>query len=224
MIRKLADQYHADHPKITIELDSLNTDQQKLKLKTQAASKEVPDITVVNPAAQMQPFVDADLFEPLNDMVTKNGLKDTFQAGLLDFYTFNGNLYALPDGNNLAVNPPATYEELVAHDRNRRDAGESAANAHKLRVPGIRALLQRRREGDRGRAAIHRRPFCHGAVAGESGILRVFEPGVLQPAVQAKNRRRLQGFPHTASPRPRDEAAARFGVEGRRHLRTRRVP
>jgi raffinose/stachyose/melibiose transport system substrate-binding protein len=128
MIRKLADQYHADHPNITIELDSLNTDQQKLKLKTQAASKEVPDITVVNPAAQMQPFVDADLFEPLNDMVAKNGLKDTFQAGLLDFYTFNGNLYALPDGNNVAViyynkslfkqagiaNPPATFEELVA--------------------------------------------------------------------------------------------------------------
>jgi len=127
MLHKLVDQYQNEHPNIKIELDSLNTDQQKLKLKTQAASKEVPDITIVNPAAQMQPFVDADLFEPLNDMVEKNGLKDTFQSGLLDAYTFNGKLYALPDGNNIAVvyynkslfqqagiaNPPSTFEELV---------------------------------------------------------------------------------------------------------------
>jgi raffinose/stachyose/melibiose transport system substrate-binding protein len=107
-------------------LDSLNTDQQKLKLKTQAASREMPDITIVNPAAQMQPFVDADLFVPLNEMVEKNGLKGTFQEGILDYYTFNNNLYALPDGNNIAlvyynkslfnqagVQVPTTFEELV---------------------------------------------------------------------------------------------------------------
>ncbi|MFC5402246.1 extracellular solute-binding protein [Cohnella soli] len=126
MLRKIVAQYEADHPNIKIELDSLNTDQQKLKLKTQAASKEVPDITIVNPAAQMKPFVDADLFAPLNEMVEKNGLKDTFQAGILDYYSFNGNLYALPDGNNIALiyynkkmfqeagaKVPTTFEELV---------------------------------------------------------------------------------------------------------------
>jgi len=126
MLQKIVKQYEADHPNIKIELDSLNTDQQKLKLKTQAASKEVPDITIVNPAAQMKPFVDADLFAPLNEMVEKNGLKGTFQEGILDYYSFNGNLYALPDGNNIAliyynkkmfeeagVKVPTTFEELV---------------------------------------------------------------------------------------------------------------
>ncbi|MFB9279512.1 extracellular solute-binding protein [Cohnella cellulosilytica] len=126
MLRKIVAQYEADNPNIKIELDSLNTDQQKLKLKTQAASKEVPDITIVNPAAQMQPFVDADLFAPLNEMVEKNGLKGTFQEGILDYYSFNGNLYALPDGNNIALiyynkkmfdeagaTVPTTFEELV---------------------------------------------------------------------------------------------------------------
>ncbi|MFD0621229.1 extracellular solute-binding protein [Paenibacillus sp. GCM10027629] len=126
MLHKIVDQYQKDHPNITIELDSLNTDQQKLKLKTQAASKEVPDITIVNPAAQMQPFIDADLFAPLNDMIGQNGLKDTFQKGILDYYTFNGNVYALPDGNNIAVvyynkslfekagvKVPTTFEEMV---------------------------------------------------------------------------------------------------------------
>ncbi|MFC4812486.1 extracellular solute-binding protein [Paenibacillus sp. GCM10023250] len=127
MLHAIVDQYQKDHPNVKIELDSLNTDQQKLKLKTQAASKEVPDITIVNPAAQMKPFVDAKLFAPLNDMLEQNGLKDTFQKGLLDYYSFDNNVYALPDGNNIEVvyynkdlfeqagikNTPTTFEELV---------------------------------------------------------------------------------------------------------------
>ncbi|MWV42250.1 extracellular solute-binding protein [Paenibacillus sp. HJL G12] len=126
LMNKLVKQYETDHPNIKIELDSLNTDQQKLKLKTQAASKEVPDITVVNPAAQMQPFVDAKLLAPLNDMLDQNGLKDTFQDGLLDWYSFDGNTYALPDGNNIGVvyynkelfdkagvKVPTTFEEML---------------------------------------------------------------------------------------------------------------
>ncbi|SDE64742.1 raffinose/stachyose/melibiose transport system substrate-binding protein [Paenibacillus sp. UNCCL117] len=126
MLKKIVADYQAKNPNIKIELDSLNTDQQKLKLKTQAASKEVPDITIVNPAAQMKPFVDAGLFAPLNDMVAQNGLKDTFQSGILDWYTFNNNIYALPDGNNIGVvyynkelfqqagvEVPKTFEEMV---------------------------------------------------------------------------------------------------------------
>ncbi|MCJ8012561.1 extracellular solute-binding protein [Paenibacillus sp. KQZ6P-2] len=126
LMNKLVKQYETDHPNIKIELDSLNTDQQKLKLKTQAASKEMPDITVVNPSAQMKPFVDAKLLAPLNDMLDQNGLKDTFQDGLLDWYSFDGNTYALPDGNNIAVvyynkelfdqagvKVPTTFEEML---------------------------------------------------------------------------------------------------------------
>jgi len=126
LMKKLVTQYQTEHPNIKIELDSLNTDQQKLKLKTQAASKEVPDITIVNPAAQMKPFVEAGLFAPLNDMLDQNGLKGTFQEGLLDWYSFDNNTYALPDGNNIAVvyynkelfekagvQVPTTFEEML---------------------------------------------------------------------------------------------------------------
>ncbi|WP_138494702.1 extracellular solute-binding protein [Paenibacillus pinistramenti] len=127
-LHDLVDSYMKEHPNVKIELDTLNTDQQKLKLKTQAASKEVPDITIVNPAAQMQPFVDAGLLAPLNDMLDQNGLKDTYQAGLLDNYTFDGNVYAVPDGNNIEVvyynkdlfqqagisQVPTTFDELLA--------------------------------------------------------------------------------------------------------------
>lgn len=136
VMKKIVQQYQDEHPHIRIELDSLNTDQQKLKLKTQAASREVPDITIVNPAAQMKPFVDAGLFAPLNDMVEKNGLKDTFQEGILDWYTFDNNLYALPDGNNIGlvyynkelfeqagVQVPATFEEMVATVKTLKEKG-----------------------------------------------------------------------------------------------------
>ncbi|MDR9854076.1 extracellular solute-binding protein [Paenibacillus sp. VCA1] len=126
LMNKLVKQYETEHPNIKIELDSLNTDQQKLKLKTQAASKEVPDITVVNPAAQMQPFVEAKLLAPLDDMLDQNGLRGTFQDGLLDWYSFDGHTYAVPDGNNIGVvyynkelfekggvNVPTTFEDML---------------------------------------------------------------------------------------------------------------
>lgn len=127
MIKEIVRQYERDHPHIKIELDSLNTDQQKLKLKTQAAAKEVPDITIVNPAAQMKPFVDAGLLAPLNDVADKDGLKNTFQQGLLDYYSFDDKLYAFPDGNNIEVvfynkelfakagiqKLPSTFDELI---------------------------------------------------------------------------------------------------------------
>ncbi|ADO54387.1 extracellular solute-binding protein [Paenibacillus polymyxa] len=127
MIKQIVSQYEQDHPHVKIELDSLNTDQQKLKLKTQAAAKEVPDITIVNPAAQMKPFVDAGLLAPLNDVADKEGLKDTFQDGLLNYYSFDDKLYAFPDGNNIEVvfynkelfeqagiqKLPTTFDELI---------------------------------------------------------------------------------------------------------------
>jgi len=126
MIRTIVGNYETEHPNVKIELDSLSTDQQKLKLKTQAASKEVPDITIVNPGAQLKPFVDAGLFAPLNEMIEKNGLKDTFQGNILDYYTFDGNLYALPDGYNVGLvyynkkmfeeagaKVPTTFEEML---------------------------------------------------------------------------------------------------------------
>jgi raffinose/stachyose/melibiose transport system substrate-binding protein len=126
IMNKIIADYTAANPNVKIELDSLNADQQKIKLKTQAASNEVPDITIVNPAAQMKPFVDGGVLAPLNDMVEQNGLKDTFTSGILDYYSFDNNLYGLPDGNNIAMvyynkelfekagaKVPTTYEEMV---------------------------------------------------------------------------------------------------------------
>ncbi|MFC5407470.1 extracellular solute-binding protein [Cohnella soli] len=126
-LRKLVAEYTAAHPNITFTIDALPTDQQKLKLKTQAASNEIPDITSLNPGAQMKPFVDEDLLAPLDDILDKDGLRDTFKKDLLNNYTFNGHTYGLPEQLDIAyiyynkdlfkeagVEVPKTYEELVA--------------------------------------------------------------------------------------------------------------
>ncbi|ANF94801.1 extracellular solute-binding protein [Paenibacillus bovis] len=137
MIRQIVDSYQKEHPNVEIALDTLNTDQQKLKLKTQAASREIPDITIVNPSAQMKPYVDAGLLAPLDDILDKDGLRDTYQEGLLDYYSKDGKVYALPDGNNIEVGyynkalfakagidaPPATFEELLADVKKLKAAG-----------------------------------------------------------------------------------------------------
>ncbi|WP_322906945.1 extracellular solute-binding protein [Paenibacillus sp. SGZ-1009] len=137
IIRQLVAEYQKDHPNVEIALDTLNTDQQKLKLKTQAASREIPDITMVNPAAQMKPYVDAGLLAPLDDILDKDGLRDTYQKGLLDYYSKDNKVYALPDGNNIEVGfynkalfakagiaaPPTTFDELLADVTKLKAAG-----------------------------------------------------------------------------------------------------
>lgn len=125
-MKKLVNDYMDLHPNIKIEVDALNMEQQKLKLKTQAATNDMPDITVVNPGAQMKPFVDGGKLVPLDDILAKDGLKETFVPGVLDYYTFDGKVYGLSEGNDIAVvyynkdlfkeadvTVPTTYEEMV---------------------------------------------------------------------------------------------------------------
>ncbi|WP_248927593.1 extracellular solute-binding protein [Paenibacillus hamazuiensis] len=122
---KLVNDYMASHPRVKIEFDRLNTEQQKSKLKTQAAFGEMADITMVNPGAQMKPYVDGGMLAPLNDMLDEK-LKATFQSGVLNYYTFDGKLYALPYNLNIAgvfynkelfaqagLTPPGTFEGLL---------------------------------------------------------------------------------------------------------------
>lgn len=126
VMKQIVENYMNENPNVTIVLDSLNGDQQKIKLKTQAASDSMPDITVVNASAQMEPFVTANKLAPLNDILAIDGLGDSFQQGILDYFTFDDQVYALPDGNNVAVvyynktlfeqagvSIPTTFDELL---------------------------------------------------------------------------------------------------------------
>jgi len=135
-LRKLIEEYTADHPNVSIEVDALNSSQQVLKLKTQAASNEMPDITVINPGAQMKPFVDGNKLAPLDDILAKDGLRETYLQGVLDYYTFDGKTYGLAEASDIAfvlynkelfaqagVEVPTTFEEMVEAAKKLRAKG-----------------------------------------------------------------------------------------------------
>lgn len=136
----IANNYMKEHSNVTIEWDRLDIEQQKVKLKTQAASGEVSDITMVNPGAQLEPFANGKVLAPLNDLLDDE-LKGTFLEGVLDYYTFDNNVYALPYNMNIAgiyynkelfdkagVEPPATFEDIIA-------------SAPKFKAAGIPAMM-----------------------------------------------------------------------------------
>jgi len=132
---EIVNNYMKENPNVKIEWDRLDTEQQKVKLKTQAASGEVADITMVNPGAQLQPFANGKVLAPLNDMLDDE-LKGTFLEGVLEYYSFDGNVYALPYNMNLAgifynkelfekagVEAPTTFEDIVASIPKFKEAG-----------------------------------------------------------------------------------------------------
>ncbi|MBH5318933.1 extracellular solute-binding protein [Paenibacillus sp. GSMTC-2017] len=132
---EIVNNYMKEYPNIKIEWDRLDTEQQKVKLKTQAASGEVADVTMVNPGAQLLPFANGKVLAPLNDIV-EGELGDSFLEGVLDYYTVDGNLYALPYDMNIAgifynkelfekagVNVPTTFEDIIASVPKFKEAG-----------------------------------------------------------------------------------------------------
>ncbi|REK74911.1 extracellular solute-binding protein [Paenibacillus paeoniae] len=132
----IVNNYMKENPNVKIEWDRLDTEQQKVKLKTQAASSEVADITMVNPGAQLQPFANGKVLAPLNDLLDDAELKGTFLEGVLEYYSFDGNVFALPYNMNLAgifynkelfekagVPVPTTFEDLVASVPKFKEAG-----------------------------------------------------------------------------------------------------
>ncbi|WP_042206341.1 extracellular solute-binding protein [Paenibacillus durus] len=133
---KIIADYQAEHPNVTIKVDALDLGAHNVKLNTQAAAGALSDIVVVNAGAAMQPFVDAGLLAPLDDILEKDGLKDTFLPLVLDGYKFNDQQYALPMAYNLTAlfynkalfekigaEVPTTFEELVEVSKKFKAAG-----------------------------------------------------------------------------------------------------
>src|SRR5690606_19662375 len=111
-----------EHPDIDIQTEILANEQYKEKIKVLTASNELPDVGITWAAGYMQPFVEGNMFAPLDDVVKA----DQFVAGTLDAFSVDGNTYGLPlelnitpvyynkeifEQNNLEV--PQTYDEFL---------------------------------------------------------------------------------------------------------------
>lgn len=124
---KQVEKFMEEHPNIVIKQQNIPHDQYKVKVKAQAAGRELPDLLQVWPGAELAPLVEGGLVQPIDDIVShwdgliiKEYLKD---------YSVDGKVYAIPaqvvpthviyyDKDQLAEAGyetfPATYEEFKA--------------------------------------------------------------------------------------------------------------
>lgn len=71
-MRKIIEDFRAQHPEIEVIDEGLPTDGLKTRLRTVAAADEMPDLFVMWPDAMTKEFVKGDLLQPINDELDAN--------------------------------------------------------------------------------------------------------------------------------------------------------
>src|SRR5690606_34134195 len=95
IVEKIIAQYEDENPGINVEVEVLGNEQYKEKLKVLSSSDFLPDVGMTWAAGFLTPYVDGNLFTPLNDLLD-SGLYDQFVAGTTEAYAIDGNTYGLP--------------------------------------------------------------------------------------------------------------------------------
>ncbi|GAB3058938.1 extracellular solute-binding protein [Virgibacillus ainsalahensis] len=116
--------FEEENPDVNVELEVLSNEQYKDKLKVLSASNELPDVGMTWAAGFLEPYVEGDMFAPLDDII-ESDLSDSFVSGTTEAYAMDGNTYGLPLELNIAtvfynqaifdeygLEAPETYEEL----------------------------------------------------------------------------------------------------------------
>lgn len=133
---KQVEKFMKEHPNIVIKQQNIPHDQYKVKLKTQAAGKQLPDLIQVWPGAELKPLVDGGLVQPIDDIVSNwDGL---INKEYLKDYNIDGKQYAIPanvtptslvyyDKDQLAEAGykefPKTYEDFKTLVKKLKDKG-----------------------------------------------------------------------------------------------------
>ncbi|HEX7056556.1 MAG TPA: extracellular solute-binding protein [Bacilli bacterium] len=106
---KIIKEFMAANPNVKIDVDVLETNQYKAKLKVLAASNKLPDVGFTWAAGFMEPYVKGNEFAPLDDLL-KGTLKDKFVPGTTESFSYNGSTYALPVELNIV---PIYYNKAI---------------------------------------------------------------------------------------------------------------
>lgn len=89
IVTDIIEQYEAEHDDVKIEVEVLENEQYKNKIKVLSSSNELPDVGFTWAAGYMTPFVKGNLFAELDD-VLNDGLKDSFVSGTTEAYALEG--------------------------------------------------------------------------------------------------------------------------------------
>ncbi|MGB8984620.1 MAG: extracellular solute-binding protein [Anaerolineales bacterium] len=137
--QKLADEYMAAHPNVTIEITVLENEAFKSKLTTVMQSNEPPDIFQSWGGGVMNEYANAGLLKDITADLDADGgaWRKTFSPGALGVYAYNGKSYGVPWDMGMVGfwynkdlfaqagidAPPATWSELLEDVQKLKDAG-----------------------------------------------------------------------------------------------------
>lgn len=112
-------------PNIDLEVDEIENEIYKTKIKTAIASNEAPDIFYTWGAGFAKPFVDSGKVLALDEYLN-DGTRDKLLTGVLEHLTYDGKVYALPRSmwvgtfycntelfDKLNVEIPETYAQML---------------------------------------------------------------------------------------------------------------
>lgn len=137
--QKLADEYMAEHPNVTIEITVMENEAFKTKLTTVMQSGEPPDIFQSWGGGGMNEYAAAGLMKDIDAELDADGgaWRDTFAPGALAVFSYQGTNYGVPWDMGMVgfwynkalfaeagiENPPTTWAELLADVQILKDAG-----------------------------------------------------------------------------------------------------
>lgn len=137
--QKMADDYMAEHPNVTIEITVLENEAFKTKLTTVMQSGEVPDIFQSWGGGTLKEQIDAGLLKDITPDLDADGgaWRDTFAPGALAVFASDGKNYGVPWDMGMVgwwynkdlfeqagiTSTPATWTEFLADVQTLKDAG-----------------------------------------------------------------------------------------------------
>ncbi|PRR70577.1 extracellular solute-binding protein [Clostridium thermopalmarium] len=135
IIENVVDQWNKNHPNIQIKLESAENERYKTKIKTAAATNELPDIFYSWGGGFLKPLVDTEKLLPLNEYLNSNTIKEV-KDGVLNNVTYNNKIYGLPLTFSIGtfycntelfekagIKIPDTYDELLYAVKKFREKG-----------------------------------------------------------------------------------------------------
>ncbi|MFP7300050.1 extracellular solute-binding protein [Neobacillus niacini] len=114
IVTDIIKQYEEKNKGVKVEVEVLENEQYKNKIKVLSSSNELPDVGFTWAAGYMTPFVKGKLFAELDD-VLNDGLKDSFVSGTTEAYALDGKTYGLPLELNIA---PIYYNKQIFEEYN----------------------------------------------------------------------------------------------------------
>lgn len=136
--QKLADEYMAAHPNVTIEITVMENEAFKTKLTTVMQSGDPPDIFQSWGGGTMNEYAKAGLLKDITADLDADGgaWRNTFAAGALGVYSYEGKNYGVPWDMGMVgmwynkalfaqagVTPPTTWNELLEVVKKLKAAG-----------------------------------------------------------------------------------------------------